>query len=82
MYWIEKDNRLKATFKFTDFIQAFSFMTQVAIIAEKMNHHPTWSNTYDTVHFELSTHDEGNIVTMKDKLLADHITQLYQRYLN
>jgi 4a-hydroxytetrahydrobiopterin dehydratase len=80
MYWIEKDNQLRATFKFTDFIQAFSFMTQVAIHAEKMNHHPTWSNTYDTVHFELCTHDEGNIVTMKDKLFADRITQLYQHY--
>lgn len=80
MYWLEADNQLKASFKFNDFVQAFAFMTQVAIHAEKMNHHPTWSNTYNTVDISLCTHDAGNTVTQKDKLLADRISALYQQY--
>jgi 4a-hydroxytetrahydrobiopterin dehydratase len=74
--WIETDNKLTQEFKFKDFIEAFGFMTKVAIIAEKMNHHPSWSNTYNTVKIELSTHDAGNIVTKKDKQLSEAIDQL------
>ena len=74
--WKEEDNRLKKTFKFKDFTQAFGFMTKVAIVAEKMNHHPTWTNTWNTVSFELSTHDAGDVVTEKDKKLAEAIDQL------
>ena len=74
--WIEKNNKLTRSFKFKDFSQAFGFMTRVAIAAEKMNHHPTWTNTWNTVDFELSTHDAGNIVTEKDRLLAKEIDQL------
>ena len=60
MSWIEENNRLKKTFQFNDFIEAFGFMSQVAIIAEKMNHHPNWSNVYNTVSFELNTsHDNS-----------------------
>ena len=51
-------------------------MTKVAIVAEKMNHHPTWTNTYNTVDFELSTHDKGDIVTDLDKKLAEAIDKL------
>jgi 4a-hydroxytetrahydrobiopterin dehydratase len=48
-------------------------MTKVALVAEKMNHHPTWTNTWNTVHIKLSTHDAGNIVTEKDHTLAKAI---------
>lgn len=74
--WKEENNRLKKTFSFKDFVEAFGFMTKVAIAAEKMNHHPTWTNTYNTVAFELSTHDAGDIVTELDKKLAGIIDKL------
>jgi 4a-hydroxytetrahydrobiopterin dehydratase len=76
MEWSQENNRLKKTFKFKDFTDAFGFMTKVAIIAEKMNHHPTWTNTYNTVTFELSTHDAGDVVTEKDRTLAEAIDKL------
>lgn len=79
-YWKEEDDKLKATFKFKDFVQAFSFMTQVAITAEKQNHHPNWNNVYDTVNFELSTHDAGDVVTDKDHKLAGAISKLFDRH--
>lgn len=78
--WKEEDNKLKATFDFENFIQAFSFMTQVAIHAEKQNHHPWWSNVYNTVNIELSTHDAGDIVTEKDHKLAKEISKLYKNH--
>jgi len=74
--WIEKDNILKAEFQFDDFVSAFAFMTKVAIVAEKMNHHPFWTNVYNKVTIELSTHDAGNIVTEKDHQLAKEIDRL------
>ncbi|MEQ9304312.1 MAG: 4a-hydroxytetrahydrobiopterin dehydratase [Marinoscillum sp.] len=74
--WKEEDNKLKKTFEFKDFVTAFGFMSSVAIIAEKMNHHPNWSNVYNTVSFELNTHDKGNIVTEKDRALAKAIDEL------
>ena len=74
--WVEEDNKLKATFKFKDFIEAFAFMSKVALVAEKMDHHPNWSNVYNTVVIELTTHDAGNVVTEKDHKLADRITEL------
>ncbi|WP_370088195.1 4a-hydroxytetrahydrobiopterin dehydratase [Ekhidna sp.] len=76
MSWKEEDNKLKKTFKFKDFVEAFGFMSQVAIIAEKMNHHPNWSNVYNTVSFELNTHDAGDVVTDKDHKLAEAIDSL------
>ncbi len=74
--WEETDNKLVRTFTFTDFVQAFGFMAQVAIIAEKMDHHPNWSNVYNRVTIELTTHDMGNIVTDKDRALAKAIDGL------
>jgi 4a-hydroxytetrahydrobiopterin dehydratase len=74
--WKEDDNKLKKKFQFKDFSEAFGFMTRVAILAEKMNHHPTWTNTWNTVSFELSTHDAGNKVTDKDHKLAAAIDAL------
>jgi 4a-hydroxytetrahydrobiopterin dehydratase len=76
MKWTTEKNKLKKTFTFKDFPEAFGFMTKVAIIAEKMNHHPTWTNTWNKVTFELSTHDAGNIVTEKDRMLAEEIDKL------
>lgn len=76
MEWRTENNKLKKTFTFKDFSEAFSFMTRVALTAEKINHHPTWTNTWNVVSFELSTHDAGNIVTEKDRNLAEAIDKL------
>ena len=76
MAWEEKDNTLYRSFKFKDFSAAFAFMTRVALIAEKMDHHPTWKNTYNTVEIWLNTHDKGDIVTEKDRKLAAAIDSL------
>ncbi len=74
--WKEEHNTLTKTFTFKDFTEAFGFMAKVAIVAEKMNHHPTWTNTWNTVSFELSTHDAGNTVTELDRTLANAIDKL------
>lgn len=74
--WIEKDNKLSKTFVFQNFMKAFSFMTEVAFLAEKHNHHPNWSNVYNQVTIDLTTHDAGNTVTDKDKALAKDIENL------
>ena len=75
--WNEENNKLNRTFKFKNFIEAFGFMTKVAFIDEKMNHHPDWSNVYNQVNISLSTNDAGNIVTSKDKKLAEEIDKIY-----
>lgn len=74
--WIEENDRLTKTFKFKDFTEAFGFMTKVALLAEKVDHHPFWTNVYNVVSIELSTHDAGDIVTDKDRKLAKAIDQL------
>lgn len=74
--WQEKDNQLYRKFSFRDFSEAFAFMTRVAIEAEKMNHHPRWSNVWNTVEIWLNTHDAGNVVTDKDRQLAERIDKL------
>jgi 4a-hydroxytetrahydrobiopterin dehydratase len=74
--WQEKDNKLSREFQFDDFIQAFGFMTKVAIVAEKMDHHPNWSNVYNKVIIELTTHDAGNTITDNDRFLANAIDKL------
>lgn len=74
--WKEQNNKLVGEFEFKDFSEAFGFMTRVAIVAEKLNHHPEWSNVYNRVTIELSTHDEGNVVTDKDRELAKRIDAL------
>jgi 4a-hydroxytetrahydrobiopterin dehydratase len=76
MKWKKEKNKLTKTIKFKDFTEAFSFMTRVALIAEKMDHHPFWTNIYNTVTIELSTHDAGDIVTDKDHKLARAIDKL------
>lgn len=64
-------------FKFLNFVEAWAFMTQVALIAEKMNHHPEWTNVYNLVSITLRTHDAGNTLTDKDYELAKKIDNLY-----
>ncbi len=76
MSWKEENNTLSKTFEFNDFVEAFGFMTKVAIHAEKMNHHPSWHNVYNKVTIDLSTHDAGDIVTEKDHDLAAAIDKL------
>lgn len=73
----EKDNALYAYFTFPDFITAFAFMKKVGDIAEEINHHPKWTNVYNTVEIWLNTHDAGDIVTDKDHILASKIEEIY-----
>lgn len=74
--WTETDNKLYRRFEFADFSEAFAFMTRVAIEAEKMNHHPLWTNVWNRVEIWLSTHDAGDVVTEKDHKLASRIDKL------
>jgi 4a-hydroxytetrahydrobiopterin dehydratase len=74
--WKESNNKLKKSFQFRDFPEAFAFMTRVAMAAEKMDHHPFWTNVYNKVDIELSTHDAGDTVTQKDHKLAAIIDSL------
>lgn len=71
--WTEQNNKLYRKFTFKDFSEAFGFMTRVALAAEKMDHHPSWTNTWNTVEISLSTHDAGDVVTGKDRELAKKI---------
>jgi 4a-hydroxytetrahydrobiopterin dehydratase len=71
--WVRNEDRLYKCFTFDDFTQAFSFMLRVAFESEKLNHHPTWSNTWNKVEIWLTTHDEGNRITDKDWDLAARI---------
>jgi len=74
--WSEENNKLYRSFTFKDFTEAFAFMTKVAAIAEKMDHHPTWTNTYNKLEIWLNTHDAGDIVTQKDREMAEAIDKL------
>ncbi|KIC96352.1 4a-hydroxytetrahydrobiopterin dehydratase [Flavihumibacter solisilvae] len=74
--WKESNNALYRKFEFKDFSEAFAFMTRVAMEAEKMNHHPRWTNVYNTVEVWLNTHDAGDTVTEKDHKLSARIDRL------
>ena len=74
--WQEINDKLYRKLVFADFNEAFSFMTRVALLAEKADHHPTWTNTWNTVEIWLSTHDAGNKITAKDHDLASAIDKL------
>lgn len=74
--WTEQNNALYRKFTFKDFSEAFAFMTRVALAAEKMDHHPSWKNVWNTVEITLNTHDAGDIVTDKDRELAKKIDAL------
>ncbi|MCC2631878.1 MAG: pterin-4-alpha-carbinolamine dehydratase [Patescibacteria group bacterium] len=70
--WEVSDQKLVKEFLFADFSEAFEFMTKVAAVAESLGHHPDWSNSYNKVTIELTTHDEGGI-SEKDLELAEGI---------
>ncbi|WP_262506732.1 4a-hydroxytetrahydrobiopterin dehydratase [Sporocytophaga myxococcoides] len=74
--WQEKENRLEQTFTFKNFSEAFAFMARVALLAEKMDHHPDWSNSWNKVQIQLTTHSAGNRITEKDRKLAEAIDRL------
>ena len=74
--WTEKENSLYRKFQFNNFSEAFAFMVRVAIEAEKMNHHPKWTNVWNTVEIWLNTHDAGDTITEKDRKLASKIDTL------
>ncbi len=76
--WELKDGKLKKSFRFSNFVEAFGFMTRIALEAEKINHHPEWSNVYNTVTIKLSTHDAGGI-TDYDVKLANIIDKINQK---
>ena len=74
--WIEENNKLVKHFSFKDFISAFSFLSKVALVSEKLDHHPEIINVYNKVTIKLSTHDIGNKVSKKDHDLAKAIDEL------
>lgn len=75
--WTHRDARLERTFTFDDFIEAFGWMTRVALVAETMGHHPEWFNVYRTVRVQLHTHDASPpAVTDKDLALARAMNRL------
>jgi len=73
--WIIDNKTIKKEFKFDNFIDAFGFMSKVAILSEKLDHHPDWQNTYNIVSINLTTHDKGGITT-NDIKLAESIDKL------
>ena len=75
--WSEKENFLNRDFKFNDFTSAFSFMSEVALVCEEMDHHPNWENTYNFVRVNLQTHTSSSI-TSKDIDLAKRIDLIYR----
>ena len=75
--WEEKNDQLQRSFQFKDFVRAFAFMARVAFVAEKMNHHPNWSNVWNKVDIALCTHDAGNVITEKDRKLAAEIDKIF-----
>ena len=78
--WLEKNNTLQRTFSFKNFVEAWAFMTEVAFHAERSGHHPNWSNVWNTVDIQLTTHDAGNIVTEKDRQLAAVIDMVSKKF--
>lgn len=74
--WQQQNNKLYKKFVFKNFSEAFAFMTRVAFLAEKMDHHPEWKNTYSDLEIWLYTHSAGDIVTEKDHKLAAAIDAL------
>ena len=76
-HWKLQNKKLHRKFEFKDFVSAFSFMTQVALVAERMNHHTEWSNTYNRLSVFLTTHDAGGI-TDRDFSLAHEMNRRFK----
>lgn len=74
--WLETNGALTKTFVFADFDEAWIFMEKVSVVVKQADHHPKWTNIYNKVSFELSTHDAGDLVTEKDRDLAEKIDSL------
>lgn len=77
--WTNNENSLEKTYRFDTFESAMEFMQKAAIIISEIDHHPTWSNTYNQIHVSLSTHDAGNKVTEKDWELATILDQCFDK---
>ena len=75
--WEKENNQLKRSFEFKNFIEAFTFMTKVAFAAEKMGHHPNWSNAYNKVEILLFTHDAKDSITENDVKLSKEIDKIF-----
>lgn len=75
--WKLEGNTIVREFRFADFVEAFGFMVKVALLAERANHHPEWSNVYNRVRIGLTTHDAGGL-TNRDMKLAGGIDALLQ----
>jgi 4a-hydroxytetrahydrobiopterin dehydratase len=78
--WQQRGERIERSFRFPDFVSAFGFMAEVALVAERMNHHPEWTNVYGRVDVALSTHDAGGL-TRLDFELARAMNQTGARHL-
>ena len=76
--WEINNDQIQREFKFLNFIEAFSFMTKIALICEKYNHHPSWENVYSKVIIRLSTHDLGGITNL-DQTLASEINKVFDQ---
>ncbi len=77
MDWEAKDGFLVKTFTFSNFVNAFTFMSEVAVLAEKMEHHPWWENAFHVVTIRLSTRIPENHITDKDYTMAEKIDAIY-----
>ena len=78
--WTETDNSLRRSLRFADFTAAFAFLTDVAAEAERLDHHPWFSNEYNVVEFRLRSHDAGNTVTARDRKLAAAIDAAAEKH--
>ena len=76
--WEIISNNIQREFNFSNFIEAFSFMTKIALICEKHNHHPYWENVYSKVIIKLSTHDLGGITNL-DQTIASEINEIFEK---
>ncbi len=74
--WSIKERKLNKVFVFKNFIEAFGFMSKIALMAEKLNHHPEWFNSYNKVEISLTTHEAGGL-TERDFMLAALIEELF-----
>jgi 4a-hydroxytetrahydrobiopterin dehydratase len=74
--WVESSDGLGRELRFADFSAAWAFMSRVALVAEKLDHHPDWSNSWSTVRITLRSHDAGNTVTARDRRMAEEIDKL------
>ena len=76
--WVITPKYIKREFNFNNFIEAFSFMTKIALVCEKYNHHPNWENVYSKVIIQLNTHDLGGVSNL-DQILASEINDIFEK---